>query len=384
MPLRSLLCYAHRARRRLKRAAERKKNCRSKPPAFHSGQRLEILEPRLMLTVNTLNAVDDVYETEQDTAITVAILENDQPADEDSTLRISDFEQATAGSVFENENGTLTYSPEAGFHGEEQFTYSVTDESGRVDTATVTVDVIPRYYLTLVDFGATPASNLFGVGEWDVVIQDKYASHTAVGPGGLYQVGGSAVYNYQGITGPTRNFYEGEQIVATWYNSGETAITFTPQISLEDTNRRVSAPEYAWYGMESVTLEPGTSGNTTFTIDSTTSGDYGVVNVNSNAGSSSLIMDKIELAPVFVKTNLVDFGSQPSADLFDVSGWETIINDVYVRRTDAGPSGLYQYGGSAQYNFQGIAGTLKTFQPGEEILATYFNCLLYTSPSPRD
>ena len=303
----------------------------------------------------------------------IAVLENDRPAESTSSLWIADFEQATSGNVFKNEDGTLTYSPEAGFHGEEQFTYSVTDESGRVDTATVTVDVIPRYYLTLVDFGATPASNLFGVGEWDVVIQDKYASHTAVGPGGLYQVGGSAVYNYQGIRGPTRNFYEGEQIVATWYNSGETAITFTPQISLEDTNRRVSAPEYAWYAMESVTLEPGTSGNTTFTIDSTTSGDYGVVNVNSNAGSSSLIMDKIELAPVFVKTNLVDFGSQPSADVFDVSGWETIINDVYVRRTDAGPSGLYQYGGSAQYNFQGIAGTLKTFQPGEEILATYFN-----------
>ena len=261
-----------------------------------------------MLTGNPPEALDDLQETLQDSAVVIAVLENDRSAESTGTLSIVGFEQATSGSVFDNEDGTLTYFPEAGFYGVDQFTYSVKDESGWVDTATVTIDVIPRYYLTLVDFGATPESNRFGVSNWDVTIQDKYAVHTASGPGGLYQVGGNAVYNYQGITGPMRNFFEGEQIVVSWYNSDDTAITFTPQLSLEDTNRRVSVPDGAWYSMNTVTIAPGMSGTTIFTIDGTTSGDYGVVNVNSNAGSSSLIMDKIDLAPVFMKTNLVDFG----------------------------------------------------------------------------
>ena len=35
-------------------------------------------------------------------------------------------------------------------------------------------------------------------------------------------------------------------------------------------------------------------------------------NVNSNAATSLLVIDKIELAPVLVRTNLVDFGAQPT------------------------------------------------------------------------
>ena len=233
--------------------------------------------------------------------------------------------------------------------------------------------MIPDYYFTLIDFGATQENNTFGVAEWDVVIKDKYASHTTAGPGGLYQVGGNSVYNFQGITGPERTFYTGEQIVVSWYNNGETAVTFTPKLSLEDTNRRVSSPDRPWYDMETVTIEPGNSGVTTFTIDTVTTGDYGVVNVNSDAATSLLVIDKIELAPVRVRTNLVDYGAQPSEDLFNVVGWETVIKDIYARNTSAGPGGVYQFGGNSRYNYQGITGQLKTFSPGEELHATYYN-----------
>ncbi len=370
MSLRSLLHYA---RRELERIDGRKKISRLKQSLLFRPHSVELLEPRLLLTGNAPDALDDLRETSQDNAIVVAVLANDVLADTNGTLSIADFDQAAHGSVFKNEDSTLTYLPEVDFFGRDHFAYKVIDGSGQTDTASVIIEVIPDYYFTLIDFGATQENNTFGVAEWDVVIKDKYASHTTAGPGGLYQVGGSSVYNFQGITGPERTFYTGEQIVVSWYNNGETAITFTPKLSLEDTNRRVSSPDRPWYDMETVTIEPGNSGFTTFTIDTVTTGDYGVVNVNSNTATSLLVIDKIELAPVLVRTNLVDFGSQPTDDVFNVTGWETVIKDVYARNTSAGPGGIYQFGGSGSYNFQGITGRLKTFLPGEEVHVTYFN-----------
>lgn len=373
MPLRTILSCAHRALQCFKSVADRENNSRYRLTACRIGRHLEILEPRLMLTGSAPEAVDDFYVTHEESAIIITVLENDRSFDEAISLQIFEFEQAENGNVFANTDGTLTYAPANGFLGQDQFTYVVTDGSGRFDSASVTLEVIPAYYLNLVDFGVTAERNMFGVAEWDVIIQDKYATHTDIGPGGLFQIGGSAVYNYQGITGPARNFYAGERIIASWYNNGDVAITFTPQLSLEDTNRRISNPGGTWYAMESITLEPGSSGTTMFTIDDSISGVYGVVNVNSNAGSSSLIIDKIGLSPVRVRSNLVDFGTGPTDDIFNVSGWETVIKDVYARRTESGRGGIYQFGGSAQYNYQGVTGSLKTFLPGEELLATYFN-----------
>jgi PKD repeat protein len=372
MSLRTLLHHYH-SRRELQRINRRKKICRLKLSGTYRLRQLERLEPRLLLTGNAPDALDDLSETSQDTAAIVAVLANDVPANPGDTLRVSSFDQAAHGTVSDNDDGTLTYFPDVDFFGEDHFEYTVSDESGRSDTATVAIDVVSVYYFTLIDFGVTQASNSFGVAYWDSVIKDKYATYTTAGPGGLYQLGGSTVYNYQGITGPERTFHEGEKIIASWYNDGETAITFTPKVSLDDTNRRVSSPAGTWYDMESITIDPGNSGKTTFTIDAATTGEYGAVNVNSNAGSSSLIIDKIELAPVLVRTNLVDYGAQPSEDLFNVVGWETVIKDIYARNTSAGPGGVYQFGGNSSYNYQGITGQLKTFSPGEELYVTYYN-----------
>ena len=58
--------------------------------------------------------------------------------------------------------------------------------------------------------------------------------------------------------------------------------------------------------MDAITIQPGENGVTTFTFDVPAAGDYGSVNVNSNAGSSWLIIDKIELPPVLVRINVCD------------------------------------------------------------------------------
>ena len=333
----------------------------------------EVLEPRLLLTGNVPDAVDDLSETPQETAVTVEVLANDVPENPEDTLRVSSFEQAVHGTVSDNDDGTLTYLPDIDFFGEDHFEYTVSDESGRSDTASVVIEVMPAYYFTLIDFGVTEAENSFGVAYWDSLIKDTYATYTAAGPGGLYQFGGNPAYNYQGITGPERTFHEGEKIIVSWYNDGDTAFTFTPKVSFDDTNRRVSNPSGTWYDMQSVTIAPGDSGITTFTIDAVTTGTHATVNVNSNAQYSALIIDKIELAPVRVRTTLVDYGWQPAEDLFDMAGWDTVIKDVYAKNTSAGPGGIYQFGGSSVYNYQGVTGQLKTFLPGEELHVTYYN-----------
>ena len=370
MSVRSLLRNYRRGRDRI---ARQKRMCRMKRPGAYGRRQLELLEPRWLLSGNSLDALDDLSETSQDTAVIVAVLANDVPTNPSDTLSISGFDQGTNGSVSDNGDGTLTYLPDVDFFGEDHFDYTVSDENGGSDSATVAVNVEPVFCFTLVDFGATEAGNSFGVAYWDSVFKDSYATYTTAGPGGLYQSNGSASYNYQGLTGLERIFHEGETIKVSWYNDGATSIAFTPKISFDDTNRRISSPTGTWYEMDSVTIEPGESGATTFIFDAATTGEYGSVNVNSNAGSSSLIIDKIELAPVLVRTGLVDFGAQASEDIFKVAGWETVIKDKYAKYTSAGPGGLYQFGGSASYNYQGVTGPLKTFSSGEELYATYYN-----------
>ena len=50
--------------------------------------------------------------------------------------------QPAGGSVVINADGTVSYTPNAGFLGNETFTYTITDSSGESSTATITVSVL--------------------------------------------------------------------------------------------------------------------------------------------------------------------------------------------------------------------------------------------------
>lgn len=86
------------------------------------------------------SANDDAAQLDQDTSTTINVLANDTDPDGD-TLTVSGITQAGNGSVVLNQNGTVTYTPDANFVGADSFTYSVSDGKGGVDTATVTLDV---------------------------------------------------------------------------------------------------------------------------------------------------------------------------------------------------------------------------------------------------
>ncbi len=95
------------------------------------------------VTVTAVNdnpvANDDSATTEEDVAVTISLVANDTDIDGDS-LSIESVGTASNGSVVNNGNGTVTYTPNAGFFGSDSFTYVVSDGSA-TDTATVRVTV---------------------------------------------------------------------------------------------------------------------------------------------------------------------------------------------------------------------------------------------------
>ncbi len=85
-------------------------------------------------------ALDDTATTSTDTSVAIDVLANDTDIDGDA-LTVESFGQAANGAVVENPDGTLSYTPNAGFSGNDSFTYTVSDGIDEDAPATVTVTV---------------------------------------------------------------------------------------------------------------------------------------------------------------------------------------------------------------------------------------------------
>ncbi|MCH8992068.1 MAG: tandem-95 repeat protein, partial [Acidobacteria bacterium] len=83
---------------------------------------------------------DDADTTSEDVAIVISVLSNDSDIDGD-TLSVASVTQPANGSVVNNGNGTITYTPNLNYNGADSFTYTISDGSGGSDTATVSVTV---------------------------------------------------------------------------------------------------------------------------------------------------------------------------------------------------------------------------------------------------
>ena len=96
------------------------------------------------VTVTPVNdppvAVDDTATTDQDVAVVVSVLGNDTDVDGD-TLTVAATTQPANGSVTTN-GTTVTYTPNAGFAGNDSFGYTVSD-GALSDSASVAVTVVP-------------------------------------------------------------------------------------------------------------------------------------------------------------------------------------------------------------------------------------------------
>ena len=90
----------------------------------------------------------DTIVTQEDTpVVTIDVLANDTDIDNVGrylyldTFSVTAVSQGTNGSVTINPDSTLAYSPHANFYGNDVFTYTISDDKGRTDTARVNVTV---------------------------------------------------------------------------------------------------------------------------------------------------------------------------------------------------------------------------------------------------
>jgi predicted thioesterase len=81
--------------------------------------------------------------TDEDTGLTIQaadLLGNDSDVDGD-TLTIASVQDASHGTVVLNDDGSVTFTPEADYHGEAGFSYTISDGQGGIDTAQVALNV---------------------------------------------------------------------------------------------------------------------------------------------------------------------------------------------------------------------------------------------------
>ncbi len=149
-------------------------------------------------------AVADTATTAPGTSVTIAVLANDTDA-AGNTLSLNSVTQGTNGSVVANANGTLTYTPKAGYVGTDSFTYVVSDGKGAA-TGTVSVAVVAptpagtwpaHVFAPYVDMGLYPTYNLASAAQNGGVKFFTLAFITA-DPSGNPSWGGYASYDVNG------------------------------------------------------------------------------------------------------------------------------------------------------------------------------------------
>ncbi|SPH21255.1 Bifunctional hemolysin/adenylate cyclase [Ascidiaceihabitans donghaensis] len=104
-------------------------------------------EGEAVVTVGAVNdgpdAVNDSDTTDEDTPITVDLLANDTDPENDALTVTGATVPAEQGTLVDNGDGTVTFTPAENFNGEATISYSITDGNGGTDTAIHTITVTP-------------------------------------------------------------------------------------------------------------------------------------------------------------------------------------------------------------------------------------------------
>lgn len=88
-------------------------------------------------------ANDDEDTTDEDTSITVDLIGNDTDPDGDTLEVINATVPADQGTLIDNGDGTVTFTPADDFNGEATISYEISDGNGGTDTGVHTVNVTP-------------------------------------------------------------------------------------------------------------------------------------------------------------------------------------------------------------------------------------------------
>ncbi|MCD6136013.1 cadherin-like domain-containing protein, partial [Candidatus Bipolaricaulota bacterium] len=95
----------------------------------------------MLALADTPVASDDSVITAEDSAVTIAVLDNDIGLG-DTPITVTIITGPSAGTAQVNANNTVTYDPIANYYGSDTFTYQVKDNDGETSSAQVTVTVV--------------------------------------------------------------------------------------------------------------------------------------------------------------------------------------------------------------------------------------------------
>ena len=87
-------------------------------------------------------ANNDVASLSEDTSMTIAVLSNDSDLDND-VLVVTQVGSASRGTTILNTDGTVTYIPHANIHGDDSFTYQISDGRGGNAIGIVLLNIQP-------------------------------------------------------------------------------------------------------------------------------------------------------------------------------------------------------------------------------------------------
>lgn len=88
------------------------------------------------------NATDDEASVLQDGSVVINVLDNDADPN-GGTLSVVAVDEPLQGQAVVNANGTITYTPQAGFFGDDSFHYWISDGQSGIASAAVAVSVVP-------------------------------------------------------------------------------------------------------------------------------------------------------------------------------------------------------------------------------------------------
>ena len=132
-------------------------------------------QAEIVVSVTSVNdppvGVDDAVVAVRGEATTIDVLVNDRDV-EPSTLSVASFTQAASGTVTDPGDGTLVYTSDVGFLGQDSFTYVASDGTDVSDTVTVVVRVESRPTAVGENF------DVGGDGTLRLAPEDGDASHT--------------------------------------------------------------------------------------------------------------------------------------------------------------------------------------------------------------
>lgn len=154
---------------------------------------------KITITAASPVAEDDSYETTEEEGLIIrSYLENDQLVDNAEVTEVI-AESGNAIVVLEND-GTITYTPTAGFAGEDTFTYTICDddEDPSCSTGTITVNVLDEGNPEAADDTAIVSLNSKEMILNDILENDKLIDEAAITSLGTGNTKGTVSLNSEG------------------------------------------------------------------------------------------------------------------------------------------------------------------------------------------